>query len=157
MPQPQPLIRLKQTKDLLSQSADPHQAPAASLARVKLKEVSSLSTNSQPLTGMPTTNNACVMWIHLQASICTEWEHSSMVVKGQQAPVSSVREVSSHQLKTEFSGGVSRNSSPHSTFIFAYTSLPSASPSSLCIFWFFLLLFIYFSSFNVITFLIYKE
>ena len=92
--QPQPRIRLKQTKDLLLPSRSANHPQAVSLAKVKIKEVSSWSTNSKPLTGMPTTNNACVMWIHLQASICTEWEHSSMVVKSQQAPVSSVREVS---------------------------------------------------------------
>ena len=92
--QPQPRIRLKQTKDLLLPSPSRSANQAVSLAKVKIKEVSSWSTNSKPLTGMPNTNNACVMWIHLQASICTEWEHSSMVVKSQQAPVSSVREVS---------------------------------------------------------------
>ena len=97
---PQPLLRLKQTKDLLLLPPPPltplasAEAPLAKLG----KKVLSSTTNARPFTGMPTTNNACVMWIHLQASICTEWEHSSMVVKSPPPRVSSVREVSNPRI-----------------------------------------------------------
>ena len=32
------------------------------------------------------SNSGCVMWIHLQASICTEWEHTSMVLSPNKIP-----------------------------------------------------------------------
>ena len=79
----QPIIRLKQTKDLLASSLV--EAGSHPLA---------LTTEAKPLVSTTRINSDCVMWIHLQASICTEWEHSSMVVKSQPRKAASVREVS---------------------------------------------------------------
>ena len=37
-----------------------------------------ISRDAKPVATC-TSSPSCVMWIHLQTSICTEWEHSSMV------------------------------------------------------------------------------
>ena len=89
----QPLIRLKQTKELLASGCSSACVTSQSSLGHHWNTLA-LTTNARPVSGMPTTtHNGCVMWIHLQASICTEWEHSSMVVKSK-SRVSSVREVS---------------------------------------------------------------
>ena len=91
----QPLIRLKQTKDLLASSSRNTATCNTSTQSSVCYHLNTLAltTNARPTTGRPpATNNGCVMWIHLQASICTEWAHSSMVVKSK-SRVSSVREV----------------------------------------------------------------
>ena len=90
----QPLIRLKQTKELLASNRSSACSVSASSSVGHHLNTLALTTNARPVTRMPpATNNGCVMWIHLQASICTEWAHSSMVVKSK-SRVSSVREVS---------------------------------------------------------------
>ena len=74
-------LRLRQTQELL---APAQEAPATSTKNkhesqgTDVLRGAAIFRDAQPVA-TSTTSPSCVMWIHLQTSICTEWEHSSMV------------------------------------------------------------------------------
>lgn len=67
----QPLLRLRQQDELLARPPT-----------IKVNTNWTITKDTGPInaTSAPPSNASCVMWVHLQASICTEWEHSSMVL-----------------------------------------------------------------------------
>ena len=79
-------LRVKQPEELLAQPVKPAVEAAAAVhvaeidtpVRTTLPRVTSSSWSA--------SNPGCMMWIHLQASICTEWEHTSMVLSQDKIP-----------------------------------------------------------------------
>ena len=96
------LLRVKQPEELLAQptvkvkittaaeKVKPKKSnPAATTAlAVHVAEVDTpvLSATPRMTSSLLASNSGCVMWIHLQASICTEWEHTSMVLSQNKIP-----------------------------------------------------------------------
>lgn len=83
-------LRLRQTQELLA-STSSSTVVTTTASGTSQKNCSgsnpgprgtAISRDAQPLSTC-TSSPSCVMWIHLQTSICTEWEHSSMAKRPQ--------------------------------------------------------------------------
>ena len=87
----QALIRLKSEEELLEKNEIPQSRADTyvphELQQLDAQAISTPLTLSSPSNSKSGTRHgeSCIMWIHLQASICTEWAHERLVLKqGQQ-------------------------------------------------------------------------
>ncbi|XP_023336385.1 uncharacterized protein LOC111707510 isoform X2 [Eurytemora carolleeae] len=74
-------LRVRPSADLLeSVREDVKENPKTQIQCGYLSETSSISSKPLDICGNETKRGSRIMWVHLQASICTEWEQSSMVM-----------------------------------------------------------------------------
>ena len=98
----QALIRIKSEEELLEKNeirqirADTHE-----LTQLDAQSISTPLTLSSPSNSKSGTRRgeSCIMWIHLQASICTEWAHERLVLKQEQQNAAQMKLSKGNKLK----------------------------------------------------------